>query len=702
MDPSGLEFDMMNPPENYQGQAAQGAQTPGAPLLPDSIVSPLDTRQREQTEMEGSSGDPVLDQLMGMEPVIPLYPTKRPDANKTKKPSVSLIKTICNSDYDRFSERLYVMAEDVAMYRQHTSGKPLGFHPSRERAVKSAAISNLVNKLSNMFSGTKVIAKAPYDTTDDEKSSQNVEDAYYYIRKKMKQEYAKSTGGGNLQRDEYFYMLLEGSCVYRVLPDVEDPEYPFNITLLDPATCFPTFGNGKNGMIRMVRKYRATVGAVVTAYAGIIPSAQAKFAKKLGYSNYADLSEYMNEEGDVIEYYDRWWRYVEFMGEVLVYDAHEYGLVPFAVTYPTGEPAGMLTPAGGMAYSPSSDSVGVNFQTGSGFGAGYIQNTQSDMAQKGVSVFHYLKNTHRLVEALNTLLYNEVEKSGNPPTITYTAPHMVGKETPPLDVKRGGTNTRIMNMHDVQGIPTSPRPTDIAPLQTWLQQSWSEGTMPPGAFGSEMGANASGIAIDTLLNSAKDLTLPYVGGWESLQSGVFEICMVHYRDRISPLMSMVYPSKKSGNNELVSLSVDDLNATGMYLEMKVTGIEDSSEANRVQTVNAAIQAGLYSQRYGMEKMNIENPDRMFQDILAEKAMQHELMLQNVMIPSALEARGDEDLLDIWLTTVVAPSMSQMAMPGGAGGAPPEGGGDPMAEMMGVAPPNGGPAQQAGGAQNGMM
>lgn len=678
------------------GQAAPPAaqsQTPQVPI-PNSITSPLDTGSADAfgvPAQDSGTGDPVLDQMMGMQPVVSLYPTKKPEANKLPKPDLGVVKANVDGDYQLYAETLWRMANDVSMYRQHTSGKPLGFLPSRERAVHMANLSNLVNKLSNMFSGTKVLAKAPYNTTAEEKSAQRVEDAYYYLRKKMKQEYAKQSGG-NLQRDEYFYLNLHGRLCYRILPDLSDPEFPYNIALMDPATCFPTFSNGKGGLIRMVRKYKATVGSIVTAYADIDPKLQQKLAAKLGYDTYDDYTRYMNQEGDVVEYYDRWWRYVEFMGlPVLELTAHEYGFVPFTYVMAVGEPQGMLTPAGGY-YADWKDPENYVFGP-------YIRNMQSDYVEKGVSVFHYLRNTHRLREALNTILYNEIEKMGNPPTITYAAPHLVGKDNPPLDVKRGGNNQRTLGMQEVQSIPTSPRPTDFSPLQTNLDMAWAEGALPPGAFGGTPGANVSGIAIDTLLTAAKDLTLPYVEAWQNAQSQLFELAMLHYRDRISPVFAMTYPSMKSGGNELAQLTVQDLAACGMYLDMKVTGLEDANEGARIAAVNQAIQAGIYSQRYGMERMEIENPDKMFQDILVEKAMQQQEVMQNVMIPSALASSGNMDLLDIWLSVVVAPSIPAMAQAGGGaggGGAP---GSPPPSPLL---PPgtggNGGSEQQMGGAQ----
>lgn len=664
------------------GMGAPSSMTPTVPT-PGQIVSPLDTGSRQDwgnPPAQIGTGDPFLDQVMGMPDVLPLYPNKDAARNKTPKPSKSFIKTVIEMDPVLYQDTLETMSLNLSMYRQHTSGKPIGLHPTREKAVHMADISNLVNKLANMFSGTKVIAEAPYDTTDEEKASQRVENAYYYIRKKMKQEYARQTGG-NLQRDEYFYLLLHGRYVYRTLPDVSDPEFPYNIALIDPATCFPTYSSGKNGMLRMVRKYRSTVGSVVTAYSDVDPDLQMKLATKLGYQNYTDYATYMNDEHDVVEYWDRWWRYVEFAGqEVLPVTAHEYGFVPFTYVMAVGEPWGMQTPNGGY--------IGDYKDPDSFLNGPYIRNSRSDLAEKGVSVFHYLRSTHRLKEALNTILYNEVEKMSSPPTITYTAPHLLNKEFPPFDMKRGGSNIRAMGMHDVQAIPTSPRPTDISPLLNNLTESWVEGTVPPSFYGASPGANVSGIALDSVLASAKDLALPYMEAWCNGQSQMFEQCLHHYQSRIAPIITMVFPATKGGKNELMALSPQDIDATGCALQMRVTGIDDANEGARIAFVNQAIQAGLYSQRYGMEKLDIENPDRMFQDILAEKAMQHDLMMQDVLIPSALAARGDEDLLDIWLQLVVAPSIAQMQASGAAGG------------VSGAPSPvggNGGAAQQMGGA-----
>lgn len=638
------------------------------PQLDPSLQSPLAPGMAEPAQIPGAAQgqDPVLYQLLQQAATEgPRAPKERKPT--TKKPDPGDIMAVAERDRLRHAEVVARMSRDVALFRQHESATPKSFKADRETAVKSAELSTLVVKLSNMFARADQIIEVPYDTMDEEKSAQIIEDALYQLRKLAKRTYGRATAGGSLQRDEFFYMFLHGRYVKRILPDLHDRRYPYHETLLDPATCFPFFGNGKEGMLRMTRKYTCTVGDVITDYGSAVPDLQKKLAKKLGYDDLTMAKEFLDIEGECMEYWDKDWRYVTFKGEeVMPVTFHGIGQVPFVYVMPVGEPRSMSTPGG--RYWIYDRDVDANIP--------YMMGTEQDMAEKGVSVYHYLINTHRLTEMLMTILYNEVEKAGDPATITYTAPHLGGQEPPPLDTKRGGNNTRQLNFQQVEAIPTSPRPTDMSPLMQKVGQEFIEGSFPPGMFGADQSANITGRGTDAQMQNAMDLVTPYIEGWENGQAQEHELKLNMYVDIISPIITIAAPAhdpRGEGKGEINDLSPMDVESVGTFVEVNLVGLSMQNESAQIAAMNQAIQAGLYSQRHAMSKLNVRNPDKMFAEILAEKAFQHPEMMENFMIPEAFESQGMSGMAQLWMDLVVMPKMMQMfggmSGPGGMGGPP---------------------------------
>ena len=672
----------------------------------DDLQSPLAPAVRpDDPSAQGGAQDgrdPVLDQLLAR--IEQDGPNERKmeaeRRGKVPKPKIGDIESVAVRDKERHAQLIDRFTRDVALFRQDTSFLPNSFKKDREMAVPSTELSTLVNKISNMFAGVSQIYEIDYDNMEEEKSAQVIEDALYDFRKRAKRAYSRNIGG-SLQRDEFWYLLLYGRYVKRILPDLGDRRNPWNDPLLDPATCFPTFGGGKRGMTRMVRVYEATAGEVVADYGHAIPNLERKIAKKMGYDNYSGASDWMDETGEVVEYWDTWWRYVSFRGEeIMPITAHELGEVPFVYEVVGGEPQGMASPGGAwVSYDNRTQSV-----------VRYGSDSKHDMSQKGVSVFHYLVNTHKVKEMLMTIMYNEVEKATDPATITYRAPHLGGTEPPPLDTKRGGNNSRQLNMEQVEGIPTSPRPTDFAPLYQTLQEEMIQGSLAPGAFGAEQGSNVTGSGMDSMINNMKDFVMPYIVAWENGQAKEAEIKLNQYYNVISDSITLRVPNHDSngkGDGEINDLTKFDIDAVGTTVDVHMTGMTMQNEAQMIAAMNQAVQAGFYSQRHAMTKLNVENPTRMLNEIITEKAMQHPEVMENFIIPEGLSAAGAEELMKMWLQIVVMPKMMMMqqsgGMPPGMGG--PEGGGsqaapNPLQGLEGMGGGPGGPPPGSGTGPNG--
>jgi hypothetical protein len=392
------------------------------------------------------------------------------------------------------------ISRDVMIYRQHESGVPRDFDDMDDTRFISSAMSNLVNRLANMMSGLEPHYEAQYKDDQTETASQAIENFAYWSRNIDRRLYAKSTSG-NLQRDEFIFLLLHGALCARVLPDVGDDHYPFVVSLVDPATVYPTWGGPKDGLIRVTRIYNQTIANVISEYGARNPKLQKDLMAKFG-ADKADINSFMNQEIQIIEYYDTHQRAVfEYSGiEIMPVKDHGYDFVPWVYITAVGEPSAMQTPHGRYttvnARGTWSRSVTV----------------KEELREKGVSVLHYLINTHRLTEAIYTLLYAEIEKAGNPPTMRYRAPQLMKTEIPETDYRRGGLNSGYLGLEKLEGLPTSSRPTDVAPTLQQLDRDFSTGALNPAANGMEMGANASGYSLDTLIASAKELIPPVPAG----------------------------------------------------------------------------------------------------------------------------------------------------------------------------------------------
>jgi len=629
--------------------------------------------------------------MLAASPPTPLSGPVR-TRKKLPKPDLDDISAYAQSDKRFYTRRNNRFARDTEIFRQWQSGVPSDFDEIEDVRWIGAAMSNLVNRMANLMGGLEVYIEAPYKDDPGEESAQKIEDFLYNCLDYNRRLYARG-GGASLQRDEFFYLFLRGWLVGRVLPDLADQDYPFAADVLDPATCYPIWGSDKAGMTRMTRQYSQTSAELLATYGPFNPKLKDRMLFDLGTDGSTKISEHLTKEWTVIEYWDQDWRGVMTSDGLEVLPVKEHGLrgVPFVMVSAVGEPKGFQSPDSASGYM---DPVYGPMPTGN--------SGSMDQAQKGVSVMHYLINTHRLGEALKTLLYAEVEKASDPATIRYRAPQLLGTDVPDVDYKRKGTNEAAMGLEKLEGLPTSPHPTDLSPLLQSLDQDWVGGAMAaPGAGGMDVGPNASGYSLDTLIASAKELVLPYLHAFENYKMLTFQMKLEQCQDIILPLMPLSAPqtSTYGANAGIHTITSQDLDAVGTEVRVRVKNINDSNRPAVIQSAIQRLQAGLISQKAAMDETGVRNPDKMFAQILSEKALQHPMVQDMFAIPSALQNMGAQDLANFWLQAVVMPQIQQQQMqmgamgpggvPGGPPGGPPNQGGTSNVPQPG-APPGGPP------------
>lgn len=650
--------------------------------------------------------DPVLMQLMmgGKQPPL------NPELVKPKKdrkgylplPPKDYMVAVALQDQDYYRELVSRFNNDLKLYRQkHRLNVPPLFDPLREVAFRAATISNIVNKLTNMASASDWQHVVPFKDETSKNNSQIVENWYDYCRQCEEEDYAIKGGDASLQWDEFWYFFQYGRAIVRILPDPADEKHPYNEDLLSPATCYPIYGDSKEGMVRLTRIYEAKVVDIVNTYGKWNQSRgrnlEAALKDAIGYDA-ENVGEFYFQSGRLVEYWDTWNRGVFWRDVEVLRDSHELGFVPFVQTIAKGEPRSVVTPEGFNDFQPDE------------FGNVPISmHSREDLTEKGVAVFHHIVNTHKITEILYTLLLSEAMKGPNPAMITYSAPQLMNIYTPPIDTGPGAQNQRILNQQKVEMVPTSPRPTDTSPVLNKVQSDTVEGSINPAMYGSMDGSNIAGFAVESLISAAKDTILPYLQAFERFQALKAKMRARLYLDKLAPagITQSVAMEGKYGSSPSEDLTPEILQSTGTKVEVKMIGVSDSSLPMMSQVSAQNIKEGLWSRRHGMEKLGIKDPGKMLSDIIAERAIEHPQIMENYVIPQIFLRNGQQDMAYLWAMTVVMPKvmstlsevmgmMGPAGMPG-AGGVP--GMGTPPAPPGQVAAPTG---PQPNGMSNPMM
>ena len=216
------------------------------------------------------TGDPVQAEMLANPIPVPFDPLAGvPDSEKPgymPRLDEGIWRELANKDQERYKKLTKRFSRDLAMYRQRISAKPPTFDPKREIAFRTATISNIINKLTNMCAPLDFRFVAPFKDEKSKQNSQIMENWLDYLRDCEEMEYAATGGATTLAWDEYFYLFLYGRIVKRILPKPEKPEHPFDVELVDPATVFPIWGGSSEGLVRLTHRRQMTFLDVVSTY----------------------------------------------------------------------------------------------------------------------------------------------------------------------------------------------------------------------------------------------------------------------------------------------------------------------------------------------------------------------------------------------------------------------------------------------------
>jgi len=659
--------------------------------------------------------------VMGMvDDLMPIYPKWiKFGANGTptniRKPSVAQCQSAITSDEMKFQRLVQRFLDDLRFYRKENSTIFDSLDPTDIELFTSTEASIQVDKVANMIHAIETQVQWAWSTEEEEEYAQIMEDWAKFFEETINQ-YHRFGGNADLKWDMAFSRLVYGRIVSRVLPDTADPDFPWDYRLYDPATVFPTFGT-KRGLVRVSCVYEETLDRVLQTFDTDDRNLDAAFRK-----HYAkrEIDADLNHIGTLKEYWDPWYRYVEFDGvTVLPVTAHELGYVPFIYTVGTGELGNAGTPDRKKEYTAREILAGHT-----GFGE------QADMVHKGLSFFHHMKPVIRQEESVMSLSMTSLKQSLEPPVWIESAYEGPAQE---IDFRSGASNKGRPGER-VTPLLANTKSTDMGPVLTNLREQRVKGMLPDQVFGASEGSNVSGFAVESLIAAAKDRIQPVITDIELHLAEIIDMAARQYRDvghlivddiggaypipvqrrhyeasaatnpgvqspplgQLAQMMGVSFPGSEipaafdigmrdvnipAEQEKAPSLTRDIILAIGSRPKVRLHSIALQNMTAMVNVASMAVREKIWSRSHAMEEMNVPNPQLMWKQILSEDAQTNPKMLELVLFPQALLQSGNIDAYMAYIATVIIPQMmqAQMAMmggPGGGMGAPGEGGGGP--------------------------
>lgn len=594
----------------------------------------------------------------------PVYPRwmSNPDGTPRipPKPSPSFCETLVKKEASEYANLRNRFRRDVDLVRQAINGIFPGYDPSHDILFTSAELRNQVTTIAGMIAGIEPLYEVPYRTIDEQNASTRVERwAAWFIR--SLREMHRGSGNSDLFWDAAWYGLVYGRIVARIMLDPEDEEFPWDITLVDPSTIVPSWG-GKHGLHHVTLLYRERLGTLLDTYD---PTGKRKLAAKFG----AQLRRSAIERGDpfegldlsheveVMEYCDRWWRYISADGiVVLPVTAHEYGFCPYRVWLSQGEPATATIPERPVTQAEANRGIIGN------------SSKQTDIIYKGVPFFESAKRTHEQLEASMGLLFKGLMKAIDPP-INTTTPY----NSPPEQWSNNPGDENFSRPGEQrQPVVTSPSPIDLQPLLGKLREDIVKAGLPDHLYGMSNESNVSGFAVESLIAAAKHKIQPYIDLQETFLGDLLSCSLKLFQnwghlvvpDGVlrMPLDVRRGPALMTDPPEMVlDRPTIDLVGTHVKVRLHSTGLQNMTAMANV--ANMLVQAKLWSRTRGNEFLGEPDPQLLFEQVLAEDAMTDPDMLKMVTYPKALEATGNWEGLVAYMMTVVLPAILG---PGNAG------------------------------------
>jgi hypothetical protein len=473
----------------------------------------------------------------------------------------------------------------------------------------------LVEKLANMLSSQEPTVSVPVRDPAAKQFSQRTEDFLKWWRETAARRWL-NTLHGPLTRDEAHYLCVRGWITGRISWNPEDTSFPWDYQLFDPVNVYPQVG--RRGLEYVIHYYKATLGEVRADFGNspellkkidlaLTPKGKKNARKK---NTTIDL----DEEVEVVGYYDDEWYALYVNDNEVRTDPHMYGFVPWVIVTANGSPI-RQTPWDKTNY----------------------------VRRIGTSVFEGMRGVYQKLNRLVSAIATEVSKIPNPAGIVYTDELGV-TQAKEVDTSPGATNTLILDREKYQVLETNRQAIELSqPLLQILQDRLNRSTLPPVLWGE--GANTlSGFAVSLLSAGARDVVYPLVRGIEGYRAVLHEDVLKLYAkfgDQLEQPVEMIATVRSGEEGGVRRAAIvykpEEVNESGTYNEVTYRSLAPQDRAAMANIAAMLVREQIIDRETarGDEFLGLENPSLINEKVIGEMVLSDPEVIK-LLIPFALQ------------------------------------------------------------------
>lgn len=503
---------------------------------------------------------------------------------------------------------------------------------------------SVVVKLTSMMTGAGHRANLPSESVLDTAKVQQVENWMHHWWRETRVRLSRGRGGDPLRQIAH-HLVLDGWATVLVMPNSDEPEFPFRTVIAEPSSVFPR-EDAYGDFVSCTHQYRMTVRDAREEY----PEA-------------ADMLDGQKDTETIVcsAYWDVKYHFIGLSTEsggsagvggggsgrsTIIKRPIRHGVVGL-----DGRP---LFPW--LIFLPMGDLSGGIEMDGS---------DKPDTALVGPGVLYpVLESYDRLCQILAMLLTN-VARSANPPSVEYIRE---GAEAPqPLSFQPGARNIKVFANAPVQILDTAPNPADFQPLMTLLIDALDKALLPSVSYGINSGVQ-SGYGVGLLQNPALDVLVPFKG--ESGLQGVLQAVLRRGLEitamvtaQTHPTLSMTTTAQRSGflgrpgRRQFQPALIFE---TGVQVEVQFGEVTPQDRAALMGVVGPMVLAGLLDRYTARQELGYDDPLLIAMRIALQDAMESPEAVQMLGDTSAFA--GDPDVPP-WLVELAKKIAMQNAMMG---------------------------------------
>lgn len=614
----------------------------------------------------------------------PVYPRWYKESNYPK-PTMAVWEAKARQDQSLHQLLVKRILAEREVLQLRTVGQFPDAEPESEMQFSDPSLVHDFNLAVSLVAGCDVNYEAKARKLEDADIVERKEQAAHAFRERWKRR-NQAMYSTDLAYDEVKIAMGTGRLCARFSLDfdAESDQFPIKADLLDPTTCFPTW-EADRGLSTMTRVYSQTVEQVAAAF----DDGKKDLKKKLlaipaTTEGGAERKRTMDDQVEVIEYWDRRWYAVSAAGIELVVAEHRFGHVPFV-----------------YMISPYGDAGPQTLHSLQPLVTGPSGTVQLDIASKGLSHIWATWKAHEQREAILGRMFTELKKTGNPPR-TIAQDMAVYGEAPELSDQEGAINMLRRGLEEEVSGPQKQGFSLVAPIMGAVNEAAARGMMPASAYGLTQNANESGTAIEGLNESGRDKITPWLTMLQRWDSECAEKALAMFRDWGHLLGSdgqrgeFEIEMESPGDNGIDSFVIEpaDLRQVGVRIRSKRTSLRLANLGQLGASLATWKGNGWLLDEDALEMRGVENPRAYLRQVEIQE-MKKDPQYRQIAILRMLEEEGDFEGAMLFRQMMQQQQQQPPSPPPQTQGGPP--GMDPRmpggAGTMGGSPPGSGQGPQ---------